>query len=116
MRCPFSQGGERHGFVQNSSVSNLSRFRHDGGTPILLDFTGEAHGFGQSASSGFVSELRRGGGDPMLVDFTNVVFQSFEDTSSDDANKTPSTTVDRKGRGIGDGDTVREPPVFHRDG
>ena len=42
-------------------------------------------------------------------------FRPFRDTSSDDANKTLSATVDGKAHGSGD-DTVNELPVFHRDG
>lgn len=101
MRCSFSQSTERHGFVQDSSVGNLSRFRRDGGTPILRDFTSAAHGFGQSASSTFVPELQRGGGVPLFVDLTNMPFQPFENTSFDKANNISSSTVDGMSAAVG---------------
>jgi hypothetical protein len=62
--------------------------------------------------------LQRGGGVPILLQVPfdcDPCFRPFHDTSSDDVNKTPSTTVDGKAHGSGD-DIVRELPVFHRDG
>lgn len=53
-----------------------------------------AQGYAQGGSVSCLPRFRREGGVPILLDFTNAVFQSFEDTSSDDANKTPSATVD----------------------
>ena len=125
MRCPFSQGGERNSFVQNSSVSNLSRFRRDGGTPILTDFTGTAHGFRQSASSGEDAAGRdllgfhKAGWELLLLEDefdSEAHFRPLYDESSDDANKTPSTTVNGAAHGSGDDANVGEHPVFHRDG
>lgn len=59
--------------------------------------------------------LQRDGGVPILLDFSNAFFRSFDDTTSDEANNTPSSTVDGEAHSSGD-DAVREHPIFHRDG
>jgi hypothetical protein len=91
MRLPSSsQDGEAHGLVEGASVSNLPELRRYGGVPILLEF-GEA------------------------IDLSPY-FQSFHDASSDEANKTPSSTVDGKAHGSGDDATVSDLPEFRRNG
>jgi hypothetical protein len=74
---------------------------------------------GMSAAVSFVPELQRDGGVPILlkVEFdSDAHFRPFYDESSVEPNKTPSTTVNGAAHGSGDDATVRELPVFHRDG
>lgn len=75
----------------------------------------------QGASVSCLPVLRREGGVPILLDFTDAVdlsayFQPFDDTSTDEANKAPSSNVDVEVHGSGDDATVRELPAFQRNG
>jgi hypothetical protein len=81
----FSRDADTHCFVGGASVSGLPLLQRGGGVPILLEVPLDRDAF----------------------------FRPFHDTSSDDANKTPSSTVDGEAHGSG-GDAVREHPVFHR--
>lgn len=162
-----SRHDDAHGFVQDTPAGCLSRFRQDGGVPILLDLTNiafqsfedtssnkannissstvaaETRSFGDDSGEdllGFdtlwemaipyephrgdhttVSSpllLQRSRGVPLLevpLD-RDAFFRPLRDTSSDDANKIPSATVDWKRHASGDDGAVGELPVFHRDG
>ena len=63
---------------------------------------------GDTSVSG-LPELRHCGGGPILLDFSDAV-------DLDKANKTPSSTVDRKAHGSGDDATVSDLPEFRRNG
>jgi hypothetical protein len=136
-RCQFRGDEAAHGFVQGASFSCLPRLRREGGVPILLDFTNAVfQSFedtssdkaknissstvgGMSAAVSFVPELQRNGGAPILLEIPfgcDPYFRPFHDTSSDDVNKTLSTTVDEKAHGSGDDDTVRDLSAFRRSG
>lgn len=57
----------------------------------------------------------------LYFDFTDAVdlsayFQPFDETPSDEANKTSSSIVEGEAHGSGDDGTIRELPVFRRNG
>lgn len=70
----------------------------------------EAHALEQSASVSSLPRLRRFEGIPLFV------AAPFYDTSSNEVNKTPSSTVDKEVHRPEDDSSVRDVPAFHRDG
>jgi hypothetical protein len=109
---------ETHGSGGDAANRDLLGFDKAGWKPLWeAAIPYEPHRDAHATVSG-LPLLRRGGGVPILLEIPldrDASFRPFRDTSSDDAKKTPSTTVDGKAHGSGD-DTVRELPVFHRDG
>jgi len=110
---------ETHGSERDAAGRDLLGFDKAGWEPLWeAAIPYEPHRYDHATVSG-LPLLRRGGGVPILLEVPfdcDPYFRPFHDISSDGANKTSSTTVDRKAHGSGDDDTVRDLPAFRCSG